>query len=477
MNAPRRVGLVSIICAWAALAGESPVPVAPSQVATDTPFVKHLDFPPTGPVVIYLPDQVDATTDVVLLASGDGGWNAQMIDIAARIQAAGKIVAGFSTAEYLKRAAAADAKCANPAGDLVGLSQFVQRQLGSHVYRTPMLVGYASGASLAYVVAAQAPINAFVGSIAVGFCPVLALEKPLCRRGALRQSQIKGDADELRPIGRVVTPLEVLPVPAGGRCKTGDEAAFMQDVDNSHVVPMLEPNRADVDAWLQDFFSAYAALAAKRPVPPAAKTAELAGLPLIERPVESPSTTLIVMLSGDGGWSTLTERVTDELNASGLPVVGWNTLKYFWTAKAPERASADLAAIIRYFSDAWHTQDVILAGYSMGADVLPGIVNRLAPAEQRRVRSVVLMAPGRATDYEFHISGWLQRVPKDAPPIAPEVENMPADIKLTCIYGSDEADRSLCTQIDAGKPGLTLKELPGAHHFDGDYEGLARLVR
>jgi type IV secretory pathway VirJ component len=182
-------------------------------------------------------------------------------------------------------------------------------------------------------------------------------------------------------------------------------------------------------------------------------------------------------LSGDGGWSTLTERVTDELNASGLPVVGWNTLKYFWTAKTPEHASADLAAIIRYFSDAWHTQDVILTGYSMGADVLPAIVNRLPPAEQRRIRSVVLMAPGRATDYEFHISGWLQHVPKDAQPIAPEVENMPADIRLTCIYGSDEAERSLCTQIDAGKPGLTLKELPGAHHFDGDYEGLARLVR
>jgi type IV secretory pathway VirJ component len=476
MNAPWLIGVVSIVCAWAAFAGE-PAPVAPSQNAADTPFVKHFDFPPMGPVVVYVPDRVDAATDVVLLASGDGGWDPQMTDIATRIQGVGKIVVGFSTPEYLKRAAAADSKCTNSAGDLVGLSQFVQRQLGSHAYRTPMVVGYASGASLAYVVAAQAPINAFVGSIAIGFCPDLALEKPLCRRGALRQSQIKGDVGELRPIGRVVTPLEVLPVPTGGRCKAGDEAAFMQDVDNSHVVPLLEPNRADVDAWLQDFFSAYAALAVKRPVPQAAKTDELAGLPLIERPVETPSATLIVMLSGDGGWSTLTERVTDELNASGLPVVGWNTLKYFWTAKAPERASADLAAIIRYYSDAWHTQDVILAGYSMGADVLPGIVNRLAPAEQRRVRSVVLMAPGRATDYEFHISGWLQHVPKDAQPIAPEVENMPADIKLTCIYGSDEADRSLCTQIDARKPGLTLKELPGAHHFDGDYEGLARLVR
>jgi type IV secretory pathway VirJ component len=477
MSAPWLIGLLSMLCACGAIAGDSLPPVAPAQPAADSPFVKHFDSASVGAVVVYVPDQLDAGTDVVLLASGDGGWNPQMVDIATRIRATGKIVVGFSTPEYLKRAAASDSKCANSAGDLVGLSQFVQRQLGLHVYRTPVLVGYASGASLAYVVAAQAPINAFVGSIAIGFCPILALEKPLCRRGALRKSQIKGAAGDLRPVGRVVTPLEVLPVPAGGSCEAGDAAAFMQDVDNSHVMPMLEANRAEVDAWLGDFFSAYDALVAKRPVASASKTAELAGLPLIERPVETASPTLIVMLSGDGGWSTLTERVTDELNASGLPVVGWNTLKYFWTAKTPEHASADLAAIIRYFSDAWHTQDVILTGYSMGADVLPAIVNRLPPAEQRRIRSVVLMAPGRATDYEFHISGWLQHVPKDAQPIAPEVENMPADIRLTCIYGSDEAERSLCTQIDAGKPGLTLKELPGAHHFDGDYEGLARLVR
>ena len=477
MSAPWLAALLSMFAACSSFAADSAAPVAPSQTTADTPFVKHFDFPPTGTVVVYVPDQVDATTDVVLLASGDGGWNPQMVDIATQIQAAGKIVAGFSTPEYLKRAAATDSKCTNSAGDLVGLSQFVQRQLGSRVYRTPMLVGYASGASLAYVIAAQAPINSFVGSIAVGFCPDLTLEKSLCRRGALRKSQIKGDAGALRPVERVVTPLEVLPVSAGGHCKAGDAAAFMQDVDNSHVMPMNAANGADIDAWLKEFFSAYAALVAKRPVAQAAKTAELAGLPLIERPVETSSPTLIVMLSGDGGWSTLTERVTDELNASGLPVVGWNTLKYFWTAKTPEHASVDLAAIIRYFSDAWHTQDVILAGYSMGADVLPAIVNRLPPAEQRRVRSVVLMAPGRATDYEFHISGWLQHVPKDAQPIAPEVENMPADIRLTCIYGADERDHSLCTQINAAKPGLTLKELPGAHHFDGDYEGLARLVR
>ncbi len=203
----------------------------------------------------------------------------------------------------------------------------------------------------------------------------------------------------------------------------------------------------------------------------------VAGLPLIVRPIDSSARTLVVMLSGDGGWSTLTVKVTDALNADGFPVVGWNMLKYFWRAKTPQRASDDLARIMRYFTATWHTDDVILAGYSMGASVLPAIVNGLPATEQRKIRSVVLMAPSRATDFEFHLSGWLQHIPKHARPIAPDVADMPSGVRVTCIYGSDEGDDSLCTQLGAGTATLTLKELPGAHHFDGDYEALARLIR
>jgi type IV secretory pathway VirJ component len=471
-NSPSLLGalLIAALAAASANAGAT-------ATAVDRGPVRHLEFPPMGPIEVYLPDHVDAKTDVVLFASGAGGWDAHAADVATQIQGTGRIVAGFSTPEYLKRIDASGLKCANPPQDLVSLSQFVQRELGILDYRTPMLVGDSSGASLAYVVAAQTPINAFTGAIAIGFCPELAMNMPLCRRGALRKLVIKGDGNRLQSVDRLVAPLEVLEGTNDERCKTDDVAAFVQRTGNAHLTPPHAGGAVQGETWLAQFNAAFATLAALRPVEGASKSADLAGLPLIERPIESTSTTLVVMLSGDGGWSTLTEKVTVELNGSGYPVVGWNMLKYFWNAKPPEQAAQDLATIMRYFSDAWHTQDVILAGYSMGADVLPGIVNRLPPAEQRRVRSVVLMAPERATDYEFHMSGWLKHVPKDALPIAPEVENMPADIPITCIYGDEEADRSLCTQVDAGRRGLTLKELPGAHHFDGDYEALARLVR
>jgi type IV secretory pathway VirJ component len=186
---------------------------------------------------------------------------------------------------------------------------------------------------------------------------------------------------------------------------------------------------------------------------------------------------MVVMLSGDGGWSTLTEKVTVELNASGYSVVGWNSLKYFWHPRTPDAASADLAKIISHYVDAWGVDAVILVGYSMGADVLPALFNRLPAAQRTHVRSIVLLAPERATDYEFHLSGWLKRTPKDAVPIAPEMHGLRGDVRVVCVFGRDEADRSLCTQLDSTTPTQAIIGLPGGHHFNGDYEALARLIR
>jgi len=468
--------------ASAAPAKQAPDPGAqePPLVPLDDPFIKTFEFAPMGTVYAYLPKKIDDDTDIVLFASGDGGWEPRVVDMVVKMQARGQIVVGFSTPEYLKRIDASKLKCAYPPGELEGLSQFIQRKLGIRIYRVPVVVGYSSGASLAYVAMAQTPINAFVGAVGLGFCPDLALTKPLCRQGALTTApQFDTDHWRLEPIDKLVAPLEILQGQADELCKVDDVEAFMKQVGNANVtsLPKVGHGFSSVSEWFPTFTTAYDAIDAKRPTEAPPSSAALAGLPLIERPIESKGNTFVVMLSGDGGWSTLTEKVTTELNETGYPVVGWNMLKYFWSAKTPEHAAGDLATIIRYFAKTWHKDQVVLAGYSMGADVLPAIVNRLPIAEQQRVRSIVLMAPERSTDFEFHLGGWLQHIPKDAQPIAPEVAALPDGVRMTCIYGSDEAERSLCTQLDSNKATLTLKALPGAHHFDGNYEALAKLVR
>ena len=462
----------------------APEPAAPEKplVPTDDPFIKTFQFAPMGEVYVYLPKTIDDNTDVILFASGDGGWEPRVVDMVVRLQALGKIVIGFSTPEYLKRLDASSLKCAYPPQELEALSQFVQRKLEIRSYRVPILVGYSSGASLAYVAAAQTQINTFVGAIGLGFCQDLSLEKPLCRQGALKTTPLKEKPDaagvRLLPIEHLVAPYELLQGQADEACSLEEVSAFMKQTDVTlHAVPKVGHGFSAINEWFPEFLAAYKSLDERRPAETPPSNAALGDLPLIERRVQGGNGTFVIMLSGDGGWSTLTEKVTVELNEDGYSVVGWNMLKYLWTAKTPEQGATDLATIIRYYIGAWHKQDVIVAGYSLGADVLPGLVNRLPVAEQQRVRSVVLMAPERVTDYAFHVGGWLHRVPKNAAPIAPEVGNLPEGVRMTCIYGAEESDTSLCTQVDPNNSALTLKELPGAHHFDGDYEALAKLVR
>ena len=186
------------------------------------------------PCTSYLPKKIEDDTDIVLFASGDGGWEPRVVDMVVKMQARGQIVVGFSTPEYLKRLDASKLKCAYPPGELEGLSQFIQRKLNIRSYRVPVVVGYSSGASLAYVAMAQTPINAFVGAVALGFCPELALTKPLCRQGALTKApQFDKDHWRLYPVDKLVAPLEVLQGQTDELCKVDDVEAFMKQVGNA----------------------------------------------------------------------------------------------------------------------------------------------------------------------------------------------------------------------------------------------------
>ncbi len=118
-------------------------------------------------------------------------------------------------------------------------------------------------------------------------------------------------------------------------------------------------------------------------------------------------------------------------------------------------------------------EDVVLAGYSMGADVLPAIVNRLPLAEQRRIRSIVLMAPGRATDYEFHSAAGCSTFRKMRSRLRRKLREHAGGHQDDLHLRQRRSGTLVCAlRLDANKPTLTLKALPGAHHFDGDYEGL-----
>ena len=143
-----------------------------------------------------------------------------------------------------------------------------------------------------------------------------------------------------------------------------------------------------------------------------------------------------MIVSGDGGWASLDRDIGEALAAKGIPVVGLNSLRYFWRARTPDEAGRDLARILRHYLDAWKARDVVLVGYSLGAEVLPFMASRLPPDLRSRVRLVALLAPGRTASFEFHVSEWLRPV-RGRSPTAPEIERLSrAARSLPAMYGA-----------------------------------------
>ncbi|HEX3578896.1 MAG TPA: AcvB/VirJ family lysyl-phosphatidylglycerol hydrolase [Thermoanaerobaculia bacterium] len=202
-------------------------------------------------------------------------------------------------------------------------------------------------------------------------------------------------------------------------------------------------------------------------------SAATAKLPLVEVPAtRGTSDTLVVFVSGDGGWAAIDREISKVLAGDGMPVAGLNALQYFWTKRTPETASRDLDSIIARYLGAWHKSRVVLAGYSRGADVLPAMISRL-PAETRaRIRSIVLIGPSPKVEFEFHVSDWL-RDANAGIAVKPEVEKL-AGQHILCIYGESDRD-SLCPALKS-QPGVNVVTLKGAHHFDGGYASLGRLI-
>jgi len=194
-----------------------------------------------------------------------------------------------------------------------------------------------------------------------------------------------------------------------------------------------------------------------------------AKLPLIEVPAtRGASDTLVVFVSGDGGWAKIDKSISAILASEGMPVVGLNSLQYFWTKRTPESASRDLQSIID--THLGTRKSVLLVGYSRGADVLPAMVARLPAETQAKIRLIALLAPSPRVEFEFHVADWMHDS-KRGMAVKPELEKIRA--KTLCVWGEDDRD-SLCSGLSL--PHVQVVTLRGSHHFEGDYAQLAKII-
>ncbi len=352
--------------------------------------------------------------------------------------------------------------CVDPDGDVENLSHFVQAYAKLAAYHTPILVGAPSASALAYALLAQAPERTFAGGIGIDFCPHLALRKTLCRgAGVHTEARRDGRGVDLLPTPTLASASwTTLASPSPPPCDAATRGEFASAVSAAAGAAWLD---ALGDAWVD-----LATRGATRlPTPPV----EISDLPVIQDVARGPGELAAVLVSGDGGWAGIDQRLGASFGAAGIPVVGLDSLRYFWTPRTPESTAADVDRLLRFALARWQKPRALLVGYSQGANVLPFVANRLPEATKQRVALVAMLGLGRKAEFEFHLSSWIVTSERGSP-ISPELARMPAGLGL-CVYGSDEQD-SGCLAADPRRVGIA--RLPGGHHFDGDYDRLAKTI-
>ncbi len=495
-------------CGAAVLVLLAALAAAPAGAATAAPPGETLTYGRFGVVAVVR--QTPHPSHVVVFFSGDGGWNLGVVDMARTLAGMDALVLGVNVPRYLAKLGGGKERCSYPASDVELLSKYAQKKLGFPAYTPPVLIGYSSGATLAYALLVQAPPNTFKGAISMGFCPDLPLTKPFCAGNGLTWGPgPKGKGVSFKPASRLEQPWIAFQGLIDQVCSPEDVQTFVRQVKNGEAVmlPKVGHGFSVAAHWepeLKEAFqrvaggapgaglgggqAAAAHTAGGGPAPPMAGGSGGAGagapgvsvaagapapavgdLPVIEMPAKQPAGDLLALIvSGDGGWAGIDRDVANDLAAKGVPVVGLNSLQYFWTARTPDVAAADLQRMARHYLAAWSRRQLLLIGYSLGADVLPFMANRLPADLRQRIRLIALLGPSRRTSFEFHVSDWLGAGDPGDRPVLPEVAKL-RGTPILCLYGQEE-EASLCTQIGTLGKAISFQ---GSHHFNGAYATLA----
>ncbi len=469
----------------------APLPRAPFVSPDDVP-VQTLHYPAVGTVNLY--GNSKDPNALVLFLSGDGGWNLGVVDMAKTLAQDGQtLVVGIDIVKYYQKLQKEAEQCLYPAGDMENLSEFVQKELQLADYHKPVLAGYSSGATLTYALLCQAPAGTFRGGIALGFCPDIELNKPLCEgSGKLTMSRVKKGrgfcfTDQAAP----VAPLEVLQGEVDQDCPCRKTVDFFQGIQNVRVqqLPKVGHGFRVTKNWLPAFKQAFARILAetdrstgfvlpnggkKIPVAMAgAGSLAPAGLPLnFTGATRDSSMPMVLFISGDGGWTGFDQQICNQLAARHIPTVGLNSQAYFWKRKTPEQATAELEPVIRQYLQAWDKSKFILVGYSFGANVAPFIHNRLPAGLQEKEQAMVLLSPDTKGDFEIHVAGMLGRGggPYD---VVAEVRSV-RNTKVLCVRGEQEEGEmetalKNCAQVRFAK-------IPGSHHYNNDAPRVAAAI-
>lgn len=179
---------------------------------------------------------------------------------------------------------------------------------------------------------------------------------------------------------------------------------------------------------------------------------------------------MVILWSGDAGWSGTMQAIADALAARGYGVVGISSLRYFWHEQAPQIMAADNDRLVAHYAALWRTDTVILAGYSFGADMLPFSWPLMAEKTRKAASLIGLLSPFPKTDFKVTFLGMLGII-RGSQDVSAAIAALPAD-RVYCLIGEEEEDMACAPSSD-----YNFETVPGGHRYNGDADLVAdRLI-
>ncbi len=180
----------------------------------------------------------------------------------------------------------------------------------------------------------------------------------------------------------------------------------------------------------------------------------------------------VLYISGDGGENSFSKSLMEQVNSKGYPAVLFNSQRYFWSKKTPGQTAADVEKVINYYQLQWKLKNVIIIGYSFGADVAPFVVTRLSKNTYAAVRNIVLMSPSQATDFEVHVAQLFGKGKSTGSSVLAEINKIKQK-PLLILQGLKESEKIESTSL---KVSYKLIGLKGGHRYESDTSEVANTI-
>jgi type IV secretory pathway VirJ component len=444
-----------------------------ASMPTDSVNISHF-----GKVYVY--KQAGTPENIAIMISGDGGWKYGVIDFSENFSKKNTLVIGVDILKYHHELRQRRDSCINVSADFVQLATEIEQIYNFPEYEPAVLMGYSSGATLVYAILSQSRPGTFIGGISLGFCPDIELPGKLCQINGLKAKiYLKGKSFMLQPDSKLGNPWVVLQGMKDNICGYSEVSDFVKKTRGAELITLSEVGHG-FSKW-SDFMpqweNAYNNLIAKyrKQQQNASGAEKIKNLPLIivDAVTQSKEAPIALLISGDGGWYGFEQSIADYIAKLGISTIGLDSRKYFWNRKTPEETAADVAKALDYYGKVMNKNHFVLIGYSLGAELVPFVTNRLPQELRQKVDAQVLLSPERTTDFEVHFTNMLGMGNRqNTYNVIDEIRK--AEVRTLLIFGSGE--KSEVPGLLTGTPAIS-KFIPGDHHYKFDVDLIIKTIR